>query len=452
MKITFNGAAELVTGSCHYIETDGAKFLIDCGMFQGSVLETKLNREEFTFNPSELDFVILTHCHIDHSGRLPMLVNQGFKGKIFMTPPTKELVEILLLDSAKIQLQDQQKNGEEDFDSSDVLYTEDDVYDTIQYFYPIEYEKQLTEKTINFTYHDAGHLLGSAYVEINYKDKKIIFSGDLGHKSSLLQNPPAVLEKADYVFMESTYGNRIHEHIDSRFKNLYNEVFTTLDNNGTIIIPAFSVGRTQEMLYSLKSYAIKNNRYEDFKKIPIYIDSPLAINATEIYLKNLNYLRDDITSEYIKYDNVHIVKSIKESIGLNFNNDPKIIISAAGMCDAGRILNHLVAYLPNDKAKILFVGYQAKESIGRKIQNKETIIKIGKESVPNKAQIVKLDGFSGHGDMNDLKDWVNHLKNVPLKTILIHGEVDSLENLKNELETIGHTVHIAKLYETIELK
>jgi|LGOV01.1.fsa_nt_gb metallo-beta-lactamase family protein len=452
MKITFNGAAEMVTGSCHYIETEKTKFLVDCGMFQGSVRETKLNHEEFTFNPSDLDFVILTHCHIDHSGRLPMLVKQGFKGKIFMTPPTKDLVEILLIDSARIQLQDQEKNKEDDIDLSDVLYTEDDVYETIQYFYPLRYEKSFSEKDIRFTYHNAGHLLGSAYVEIDYKDKKIIFSGDLGHESSLLQNPPASLKKADYVFMESTYGNRVHEHIDLRLENLYTEVFTTIDNNGTIIIPAFSVGRTQEMLYSLKSYAIKNNRYEDFKNIPIYVDSPLAINATEIYLKNLDYLRDDITKEYIKYDNVHIVKSMKESIGLNFNNNPKIIISAAGMCDAGRILNHLAAYLPNYKTKILFVGYQAEESLGRKIQNKENPIKIGKESVVNNAQIVKLDGFSGHGDMNDLKDWVNHLKTPPLKTILIHGEVDSLENLKTELETMNHNIHIAKLYETIELK
>ncbi|MCD6436510.1 MAG: MBL fold metallo-hydrolase [Clostridiales bacterium] len=452
MKITFNGAAGMVTGSCHYIETEKARFLIDCGMFQGSVLETKYNHEDFTFNPSDLDFVILTHCHIDHSGRLPMLIKQGFKGKIFMTPPTKDLVEILLLDSAKIQLQDQEKSKEDEVDSSDLLYTEDDVYETIQYFYPLKYEQTFTEKDIRFIYHNAGHLIGSAYVEIDYNDKKIVFSGDLGHEFSLLQNPPAPLKKADYVFMESTYGNRIHEHIDLRLKSLYTEVFATIDNKGTIIIPAFSVGRTQEMLYSLKSYAIKHNRYEDFKKIPIYVDSPLAINATEIYLKNLDYLRADITKEYIKYDNVHIVNSMKESIGLNFNTTSKIIISAAGMCDAGRILNHLAAYLPNDKTKILFVGYQANESIGRKIQNKENPIQIGKESISNNAQIVKLDGFSGHGDLNDLKNWVNHLESPPSKTILVHGEVDSLENLKKELQTMNHNVHIAKLYETIELK
>ncbi|MBN2259139.1 MAG: MBL fold metallo-hydrolase, partial [Clostridiales bacterium] len=424
---------------------------IDCGMFQGSVIETKHNHEKFTFNPAELDFVILTHTHIDHSGRLPMLVKEGFKGKIFMTPPTRELVEILLLDSAKIQLQDLEKNKDLGLDTSDLLYTEDDVFDTIQYFYPLVYEKPFMEKDLKFTFHNAGHLLGSAYVSINYKEKVYVFSGDLGHKFSLLQDPPVLLQKADYLFMESTYGNRHHEHIDLRLKNLYSEVMNTINSGGTIIIPAFSVGRTQEMLYALKTYAINNNRVKEFEDIPIYLDSPLAINATGIYLKNLSYLRDDIIKENIAYDNVHIVKSMKESIGLNFNQSPKIIISAAGMCDAGRILNHLTAYLPNDKTKIIFVGYQGEESLGRKIQNAENPVYIGKETVANHAEIVTVEGFSGHGDLDDLKEWISLLPSPPIKTILIHGERNSLENLKNELEIIGHDVHIAKLYETIEI-
>lgn len=451
MKITFNGAAQVVTGSCHHIETDGGNFLVDCGMFQGSVKETKYNHEKFHFDPSHLDFVILTHSHIDHCGRLPMLIKQGFSGKIFMTPPTRDLVEILLLDSAKIQLADQQKSKDEGLDVTDLLYTEDDVYDTLQYFYPLEYEKPFTIKDITFTYHNAGHLLGSAFVEIMNNEKIYIFSGDLGHRDSLLQNPPLPIKKADYLIMESTYGNRLHEHIDTRLKNLYNEMLNTYNSGGTILIPAFSVGRTQEMLYALKQYAEKNNRLEEFEKIPIYVDSPLANRATEIYLNNLDYLRDTVDKKYIEYDNVHVVKSSKESFGLNFNHTPKIIISASGMCDAGRIVNHFPAYLPNEKTKMIFVGYQSEESLGRKIQNKESPIKIGKLSVNNNAQIVKVDGYSGHGDKEDLKQWIQELEEPPIKTVLIHGEPDSLKYLKGELELLDHNVEIAKLFETIEL-
>ena len=205
------------------------------------------------------------------------------------------------------------------------------------------------------------------------------------------------------------------------------------------------------MLYALKQYAEKNNRLEEFEKIPIYVDSPLANRATEIYLNNLDYLRDTVDKKYIEYDNVHVVKSSKESFGLNFNHTPKIIISASGMCDAGRIVNHFPAYLPNEKTKMIFVGYQSEESLGRKIQNKESPIQIGKLSVNNNAQIVKVDGYSGHGDMEDLKQWIQELEEPPIKTVLIHGEPDSLKYLKGELELLDHNVEIAKLFETIEL-
>ena len=346
---------------------------------------------------------------------------------------------------------DQQKSKDEGLDATDLLYTEDDVYDTLQYFYPLEYEKPFTIKDITFTYHNAGHLLGSAFVEIMNDEKIYIFSGDLGHRDSLLQNPPLPIKKADYLIMESTYGNRLHEHIDTRLKNLYNEMLNTYNSGGTILIPAFSVGRTQEMLYALKQYAEKNNRLEGFEKIPIYVDSPLANRATEIYLNNLDYLRDTVDKKYIEYDNVHVVKSSKESFGLNFNHTPKIIISASGMCDAGRIVNHFPAYLPNEKTKMIFVGYQSEESLGRKIQNKESPIQIGKLSVNNNAQIVKVDGYSGHGDMEDLKQWIQELEEPPIKTVLIHGEPDSLKYLKGELELLDHNVEIAKLFETIEL-
>jgi metallo-beta-lactamase family protein len=451
MKLSFNGAAGTVTGSCHHIETATQQFLIDCGMFQGSVKETKLNREDFHFDPAKLDFVILTHSHIDHCGRLPLLIQKGFAGKIFMTPPTKALVEILLLDSAKIQLADQQKSKDDEIDPEDVLYTEDDVYDTLQYFYPIDYENPHTEGETTFTYHNAGHLLGSAYVELVTEDKTVVFSGDLGHKFSLLQDPPVPITHADYLITESTYGNRLHEHIDTRLENLYNQILNTYKNGGTSIIPAFSVGRTQDMLYALLQYAEKNNRLREFNAIPIYVDSPLAINATEIYLKFKDYLKKGFDRKYITYENIHIVKSTKESIGLNFNRSPKIIISAAGMCDAGRILNHLESYLPDEKTKMIFVGYQSVESLGRKIQNHENPVRIGKNDISNNAEIVKVDGFSGHGDLDDIKEWLGSLDKPPIKTVLVHGEPDGLINLQKELEAMGHTIHIAELYESIEL-
>jgi metallo-beta-lactamase family protein len=451
MKLTFNGAAKTVTGSCHHVETGSTQFLVDCGMFQGGIQETKLNRDDFSFDPAKLDFVILTHCHIDHSGRLPLLVKKGFTGKIFMTPPTKDLVEILLHDSAKIQLAELQKTEDEEIDPEDLLYTDEDVFNTIQYFYPLEYEETHTEGAVTFTYHNAGHLLGSAYVKILMEDKTYVFSGDLGHKHSLLQNPPVPIGSADYLVLESTYGNRRHEHIDTRLKNLYNEMMNTYSNGGTIIIPAFSVGRTQDMLYALKQYADKNGKLEEFSSIPIYLDSPLAVNATGIYLSHIDYLKEGFDKKYIEYDNVHIVKNMQSSIGLNFNRSPKIIISAAGMCDAGRIVNHLESYLPDELTKILFVGYQSEESLGRKIQNKENPVQIGKNAVANNAQIVRVDGFSGHGDLDDLKEWAATLDKEPIQTILVHGELDALASLKKELEQENHTVHVAELFETIEL-
>jgi len=437
----------MVTGSCHLIETDTVKCLIDCGMFQGSVREKQLNFEPFHFDPATLDFVILTHTHIDHSGRLPLLIQQGFKGKIYMTPPTMDLVEILLLDSASIQEQDYQK----DPDLVEILYSEEDVYNTLQYRYPLEYGQWVTEGDLEFQLRDAGHLLGSAYVVIRHKHKTLVFSGDLGHGAGLLQKPPMPLEEADYLVLESTYGNRLHQHIDQRLENLYNEVMATVAEKGTVIIPAFSVGRTQEILHALKTFAQKQGRLREFEKIPVYMDSPLALKATDIYLEYQSYLRDSVTRESIQFKNLRQAKTMKESIALNFNREPKILVSASGMCDAGRILNHLPAYLPLETTKMLFVGYQSVESLGRKIQQQQSPVHIGRESVVNRAKIVTVEGFSGHGDRNDLFEWTQSLNKPPLRTLLIHGETDSLEDFKNFLEKNRHQVTIPEYQETITL-
>lgn len=467
MKMQFLGASNLVTGSLYHINTSDRQFIVDCGQFQGTVQEEKHNMEEFRFTPSDIDFIILTHSHIDHCGRIPKLVKEGFHGKIYCTYATRDLCNILLQDSGSIHENEtsleNEKRKKAGLDSVDPYYTKEDAIFAMQYFYPIDYEKIMTDGNVNFVLRDAGHLLGSATVELSIKEdsksSKLVFSGDLGTSKDPLLSSPKNISDTDYLFVESTYGNRLHTDVESRALKLAEIIIKTFNSGGTIIIPAFSVGRTQEILFELNNiedkYILKK-----LKGIPFYVDSPLAISAFGIYRKNMKYFKESIqekystnTDDFLKYSNVHIIEDHQDSMRLNFSSDPKVIISASGMCDAGRIQHHLKYFLPLKNTAIIFVGYQSVESTGRQILENNSVIKIGPDDVANNAQIYKVNGFSGHGDKNDILNWIKNFDSIRKKIIVIHGEDDSRKEFADYLrsKTDNKDILIPNLFDIIEL-
>lgn len=457
MKIQFLGAAEGVTGSCYYIQTEDTTFLVDCGQFQGHKTEQKKNEVPFPFDPKSLDFIILTHGHIDHSGRVPKLVQLGFSGRIFMTRGTASLSELLLKDSAKIHEyeteHDNEKRKKAGLDAIEPYYTLNDAIDTLQYFNPVPYDTPVKHKNIALTFINAGHLLGSAHVHLTIEGKTFLFSGDIGSQHSQILVPPKPAVSADYIIMETTYGDRNHVDMDERFQNLYTIIKETVAQKGTVIIPAFSVGRTQDIIYGLNTLA----KDENFKNIPFYVDSPMAIHATEIFTKDTEGMKPnlikDLEAGQHPFDmvNLKFVDDAKSSYMLNFSKDPKVLISASGMCDAGRILHHLKAYLEKQKTNVIFVGYQSEESLGRQIQNLVTPLKIADAEVDNKAQIHSLHGFSGHADQSELITWLSEIKS-PKKIFLVHGESNGLDAMRAKIKDIyGYTTYTPTLYEVIEL-
>ncbi|MDW5298941.1 MAG: MBL fold metallo-hydrolase [Sedimentibacter sp.] len=359
MKIRFLGAVQGVTGSSHLIQVENKKILLDCGMYQGR--DEDLNFEEFEVNPAEIDYLLLSHSHIDHSGRIPMLVKKGFKGKIYCSKPTYDLCQIMLMDSAHIQESEAEWKNVKAKRSGrkliEPMYTQKDASESFQYFMPVLYNQIISiDENITIKFNDAGHILGSSIIEIWIKDEsdivKLVFSGDLGMQEKALLKDPTIIESADYLIMESTYGNRIHDNIEQRSEALIEIILKTIKRKGTVVIPAFAVGRTQEIIYELNKYYDNHQDKagtveDDFRKVSVYIDSPLATKATEIFKQNANVF-DDEARDYImkgdnplEFENLHFTQSAEESKMLNFSNEPKIIISASGMCDAGRIKHHL---------------------------------------------------------------------------------------------------------------
>lgn len=468
MKIQFLGATNLVTGSCYHVKTSGKEFLVDCGQFQGSIQEEKHNFDEFKFDPSKLDFIILTHSHIDHCGRIPKLVKEGFHGKIYCTYGTRDLCEILLKDSGIIHetntRNENEKRKKAGLDEIEPYYTQDDAIIAMQYFYPLDYEKIISDGNIVFSLNNAGHLLGAATVDVsiqeNDKYTKIAFSGDLGTKNDPLLKAPDLLEESDYVFIESTYGNRLHKDVSSRAEKLADIIISTIDNGGTVLIPSFSVGRTQEILYELNHHVKDPEKVKKLRKISFYADSPLAISAFNIYKKHMGYFRESIQEDFgkdvenfLKYPNLHLIEDHQESIRLNFSKEPKVIVSASGMCDAGRIQHHLQYYLPKSNTAIVFVGYQSEESLGRKILNGESPVIIGEDTIPVKAQIYKINGFSGHGDQKDLLGWIKGFKSINKGIIVIHGEDSSRAEFSELLKSMypDLSIKVPDLYDEIDL-
>ena len=451
MKITFFGAARGVTGSCHMVEACGKKFLVDCGMFQGTLTEQMLNYEEFPFNIQDIDFVILTHAHIDHSGRIPKLYINGYKGPVYATKATCDLCSIMLPDSGHIQEKEiewvNRKRMRAGKKPTTPMYTAEDGLNCINIFERVEYNEYIeAAEGISFRMIDAGHMLGSAIVEIwiteeGKETKKIVFSGDLGNSNMPIIRDPDPVEDTDFLVLESTYGGRLHGEMKEQSEELISILLDTIDRGGNVIIPSFAVGRTQELLFEINKYVENNEHYiKKLAEIPVYVDSPLAINATKVFERNPECYNDEALQYLLKGDNplafknLHFVETADESRALNEDPTPKIIISASGMCEVGRIKHHLKWNLWRPECTVLFVGYQAEGTLGRKLLNGEKIVKIFGEEIGVNAEIRYLDAFSGHADQDGLLKWVDDLTIKPKNIFLVHGEYTGQLKLKAELE------------------
>jgi len=467
MKLTFHGAAGVVTGSSYLLEAAGRRILIDCGQFQGGKELEKKNAEPFGFDPATIDTLLLTHAHIDHSGRIPLLVKQGFKGRIWCTRPTAELADLLLKDSGRIHETEAEwetrKRERAGLPAAIPLFTEADAIESLAYLNPTDFSHPAElHSGITAQFHPAGHLLGAAFIELTVREsgkkRTLLFSGDLGMRDIPMLNRPVAPPAADYLLIESTYGNRLHERIETRVDRLLDIIFETTQHGGTVLIPSFAIGRTQEILYELATRVTDPAKAEALLSIPIYVDSPLAINAIGVYERNAQYYTTAAQALFkdgkspLRLPNLHIITSADGSIALNKNNTPKVIISASGMCDAGRIQHHLKHHLWRPGNALIFVGYQAEGSLGRRIKDGDSSVQILGETINVAARIHTLEGFSGHADRDDLTDWLRKLPTVPRKTFVVHGEPEMAVPFAHMLQTeLGHTPEIATMTQTVEL-
>lgn len=434
VSVQFLGAAESVTGSRYLVETDSFRFLFDCGLFQG-LKELRLrNRQPFPVAPSSINAIVISHAHIDHTGYLPKLVKDGFNGPIYCTQPTADLMEILLLDSAKVQEEEAKyarKKGYSKHADPEALYTEEDVNDTISLFRTYGYSEKLAiHKTVEIVFHDAGHLLGSAITEVFVKGdkqtKKIVFSGDIGRNQQALLRKPTAIEQADVLFIESTYGNKPNPY-DNPEDDLTRIANDTFSRGGVLVIPAFAVGRTQGLLYHLRKL-MKEDKIPD---VPVYIDSPMAISATYLFFKHMAYHKmGDAIKEFtqeIETNMLVFVKSGEHSKSLNNIKGSAIIISASGMMTGGRILHHMFNRLPNKQDTFLIAGYQVEGTRGRDLLDGKKTIRMFGEEIPVKAKIEKITSMSGHADKEELFDWMENFKTKPEVTFTTHGEGSDLQ-------------------------
>ncbi len=442
MKITFLGAAKTVTGSCYYIETRNTKFLVDCGMFQGHSKEIALNKEEFPFNPADLNFILLTHAHIDHSGRIPKIFIDGFKGDIYATKATSELCSIMLPDCGHIQeLENEWLNRKRQRAGKhpvEPLYTYQNAVDCISLFKNVNYDEVFKiNDEIKVRFNDAGHILGSSIIEIwideNGEETKVVFSGDLGNKDIPILKDRTPIESADYLIIESTYGNRLHDDKKNKVERFVDIILETIERGGNVVIPSFAVGRTQEVIYDLyKQRGKLDEKINKLFHIPVFVDSPLALSATEIFRRNLDCY-DEEAREYIEngdnpldFPGLQFTKSPDESRALNDRRDNIIIISASGMCEAGRIKHHLKHNLWRKESTILFVGYQAIGTLGRKLVDGAKKVKLFGEDILVNAKIEMIEGFSGHADRDGLLEWVGKFRKKPAKVFIVHGEEEGM--------------------------
>ncbi|NTW71297.1 MAG: MBL fold metallo-hydrolase [Eubacteriaceae bacterium] len=466
MKLSFYGAARMVTGSCFLAETGNTRFLIDCGMFQGGKEFEELNYNPFPFNPGEIDFMLLTHAHIDHSGRIPKLYKQGFKGPIYTNTATVELCSIMLEDSGHIQESEvewkNKKRIRKGLAPLTPIYTVRDAQETMKNFKGVEYDQEIHPgENITVKFINSGHMLGSSFIEIRVheggKVNTYLFTGDLGNTNIPLLKDPAQIEGVDYLIIESTYGNREHINRAVGTDLLLSIIKKTASQGGNIVIPSFAVGRTQEVLYDINKYK-ENKLLKQYDNIPVYVDSPLAIKATEIFRKFCRMYDTETRKLFVEGDDPLIFKNLHYSLTsddskmINTDKKSKIIISASGMCEAGRIKHHLKHNLWRKECAIVFVGYQAPGTLGYQIKNNEGVVRIFGEEIAVKSSIYTVEGFSSHADLEGIVNWVAGNKRLPGKIILTHGEAEAMDNLKKVLEErFNREVFTPALGDTIDL-
>jgi metallo-beta-lactamase family protein len=469
MQISFHGAVQTVTGSQHLITVGGKSLLLDCGLYQRKREEARHRNRDFLFDAGGVEAMVLSHAHIDHSGNIPNLVKQGFRGKIICTTATADLCGAMLLDSGHIQEEDvayvnrqRRKHGEEPVEP---IYTQEDAAEALKYFEGIEYERAYPLLPgVKCTLYDAGHMLGSAIVALDFQAgkgepaRRLVFTGDLGRPRVPLLRDPTILTAADILLIESTYGSRTHPPIEESAQALLEIIRSTSQRGGKVIIPAFAVERTQLLVYLLN----KLYNQGELPDIPIYVDSPLAVNVTDIFRRHTAYF-DDETRDYLRHEDpdgdifgfkrLRYIRDVEESKRLHSLRGPCVIISASGMAEAGRIQHHLKNNIEDSRNTVLIVGWQAPNTLGRRLVEQAPVVRIFGMEYHREAEVVTLNGFSNHADLPGLLGWAQGFKTPPARTFVVHGDPDAAQELAARLrQDLGYPeVLIPSLHQTVEI-
>lgn len=448
MKLSFHGAAGQVTGSCYLLESAGHKILIDCGLFQGTNMAEKENYEAFPFDPKTIEAVFVTHAHLDHTGRLPKLHRDGFQGHVYSTPPTKDCAELILLDSENLLCREAERAGKPS------LCPVGSVGDLMQQWEMVEYHQPMTSGPFTITFYNAGHILGSAILKIEAEGKSIVFSGDLGNFPAPLIEPTEFIEKADYCVVESTYGDSVHDPDETRREFLEDVIEDTVKQRGVLMIPAFALERTQELLFYMDQLFTQGRA----PRVPVFIDSPLAIKLSAIYQKYPQYLNPEARkhsrdgAQLFNFPGLKFTMSSEESKAINEVPSPKIIIAGSGMSHGGRILHHERRYLSDPKSTILFIGYQAVGSLGRRIMEGAKEVHIFNEPVHVRCKVRVITSYSAHADRPKLTRWLWHMRDSLKRVFVVHGEAgvggNFAQTIKNDLAVdalvpvVGQTIEL----------
>jgi len=463
-SIKFCGGVRVVTGSMHLVSTDKSKILIDCGLFQGRRDQFYEVNTKFPFDPGELQALILSHAHIDHSGNIPNLIKQGFKGKVCSTLATSDLCRAMLPDSGHIQEEDikyvNKINRKKGRPQREPLYTRQDAEDSLQYFNGIAYNRKVAlTDDIDYCFYEAGHILGSAVPVLELhngsgeKPVRLAYAVDLGRKDLPILRDPQVPEDIDYLIIESTYGDRLHEAMDQVKEKLAQAINRTVERGGKVIIPSFAMERTQEVVYFVNQLLIE----KAIPDIPIFVDSPLAINVTEIFGRHPECFDEEIMEVFKKGQNpfgfgrVNYTRDVEQSKKLNLDKSPMIIISASGMCENGRILHHLKNNIEDAKNTVLIVGFMAQNTLGRRLVEREPVVKIFGEEYQRRAEVVKLNSFSAHADKNEIDDYVSGFDKSLKKIFVVHGEESQSKILTERFKSMGFDAYLPRPGEEVKL-